>query len=141
MKYSQEQIAKLRQKAENYGLDGINILENFTDAALSDIANGIGAEWMPDWSRALTNGLHPSLEAAAMIHDAEYHIGGSSENRKEADERFLANCFKSAETAYSWWDIRRYLAKHSGKKFYNLLRCFGSWAWNNIEVLPEETYE
>ena len=129
MSYTTEKIEELRRKAEEYDLEGRQILDLLDNTALTATANGIGADWMPDWSRALINGLHPSLEAAALIHDVEYHAGGSAEDRAAADSRFRTNCLKSAEAAYPWWDIRRYFARESGRRFYRLLRTFGSWAW------------
>lgn len=137
MNYTSQQIATLRQKVKDYGLNGQDIIADYNDEELCNMVNGIGAEWMPDWCVALTNGLHPSLEAAAMIHDIEYSHGGDDKRRAEADRRFLENCRLCAKKEYAWWDIRRYLAQHSGNKFYKLLRCFGSWAWNSGEPLAE----
>ena len=127
--YTVRQINHLVRHASELNMEGASLLGEFTALELSDIANGIGASWMPEWSRTLVTGLHPSLEAAALIHDLQYHAGGDPEARRLADESFLRNCGRSARSAYRWWDPRRYAALRSAKRFYRLLRIFGGMAW------------
>ncbi len=127
--YTAGKINDLVRKASELNLEGAALLGEFTVLELTDIANGIGASWMPEWSRALVTGLHPSLEAAALIHDLHYHAGGDPEARRLVDKSFLRNCGISARSAYGWWDPRRYAALRSAKRFYRLLRLFGGMAW------------
>lgn len=133
MKYTAREIADLVRQADDLEMEGAALLGEFTALELADIANGIGAAWMPKWSRTLVTGLHPSLEAAALIHDLQYHAGGSADNRRIADESFLRNCRRSARNAYGWWDIRRYAAMRSARRFYRLLRLFGGGAWREAD--------
>ena len=91
--------------------------------------NGIGADWMPEVLCDLISTLNPTLKPVAAIHDVEYTIGGTEEDRKAADDRFLENGLKAANYTYGWYNPLRYRVRHQAYKYHALLTAFGSAAW------------
>ncbi|MBO5309544.1 MAG: hypothetical protein J6C40_16230 [Lentisphaeria bacterium] len=127
--YTEEEITKKIADAEKYRLSGRHLLND--RAAVKLECNGIGAAWMPDSLRKTIGALHPSLILAADIHDRRYSIGGTSSDREAADEEFKENCFRIITEKYRWYNPGRFFLKRQTLRFYNILRLFGSMAWNN----------
>ena len=67
-----DEIKRLKELCEEYGLEGREILVGHTDEELAGIFNGIGPEAFPQWLRAALDALHPSLAPVAFIHDVEW---------------------------------------------------------------------
>lgn len=65
------EVKRLLKLTEKHGLEGREILEKHTPAALAKIYNGIGPDSFPDWLRNAITELHPSLAVVAFIHDVE----------------------------------------------------------------------
>lgn len=129
--YSLNEIEEKIQLATELNLSGAELLEDRERAMR--VCNGIGAEWMPDSARKLISSLNPTLVLAADIHDIRYEIGGTTEERKAADDEMLENGYKLADARYSWYNPLRYYVKWKMRKFYKILRAFGFLAWNYRE--------
>lgn len=120
-------IEVMREESRRLGLAGRELLDDL-ETALKN-CNGIGAEWFPDWARRLTTALHPSLEAAACIHDLRYGRGGTARDRWSADLEFLGNAFRSAARRRGLGTTRRLAVVFQGTLFFVLLRAFGAPAY------------
>ena len=124
--YTLEEIAELRQKCASLELEGREILDDFSDEELQVHCNGIGPEAFPRWARDIVSGLHPSLEAAAFIHDGEWSgTECSKEHFSASNERFKTNGYICARAFYSWYNPLRYLVMNQARRFGNYCHCFG----------------
>ena len=128
-----EEIAELRKLCTDYDLDGRQILDGYLNSELTHIYNGIGPDRFPAELRELLNSLHPTLLPVALIHDVEYHEGGTKEQFTASNGRFYTNGKTAAFAAYSWYDPRRYLVWNKARQFANLCELFGYIGWTKAE--------
>ncbi len=133
--YTDQEIEQKIADAAKYKLSGRQLLND--RAAVKLQCNGIGAAWMPEILRKSLGVLHPSLILAADIHDRRYSIGGTSSDREASDEEFKVNCFRIITEKYHRFDPRSIFLKKKAIRFYNMLRIFGSMAWNNAGAQNE----
>lgn len=127
--YSLNEIEEKIALAKAAKLSGAELLLDCERACR--ICNGIGADWMPDWLRALISGLNPTLVLAADIHDIRYDDGGDELARLLADIEMLDNGIKLANHHYSRFDPRRYIVQFVMLQFYIKLRQFGAFAFKS----------
>ena len=121
-----EEVKRLRQICEEYGLEGSELLVGRTDEELARLYNGIGPEAFPQWLRAALDALHPSLAPVAMIHDVEWsESDGREETFAESNARFRRNGCKVASASFGWWRPRRYLVMWDSVKFARICQRFG----------------
>lgn len=123
------EILKLVRKAYALNLENVHILDEYTIAEIGKIYNGIGPDRFPAELRELLNTLHPTLLPVALIHDVEYHEGGTKEQFSASNRRFYTNGKTAAFAAYSWYDPRRYLVWNKARQFANLCELFGYVGW------------
>lgn len=86
----------IKQSSEKYNLELNNGLYFFDDATLGMIINscgskGIGDKIVPD------SILGVCITPACQIHDFDYFVGQTFEDKKNADRRFLENMRKIIE--------------------------------------------
>lgn len=132
MMYTLEEIAALRQKCKDLRLRGAWRLDRYSNEELQIICNGIGPRGIPEFIRKSFNRLHPSLQAAAFIHDVEFEESdGTVTAFDRANTRFLINGLKMAKLYYPWYDLRRYILRHQTYRLAALCRRFGwlCWTW------------
>lgn len=122
-----EELMKLCKDAE---LEGYGILELYSVKDLAEIYNGIGPDRFPKILREALSALHPTLLPCALIHDVQYHIGGSYEDFTIANKMFGDNGKKMAYYRYCWYDPRRYLVAHKARIFAELCQTFGLNGYN-----------
>lgn len=124
--YTLEEIAALRQKCTGLGLEGRDFLDRFSDKELQLHCNGIGPGAFPAWARNMVSGLHPSLEPAAFIHDAEWSVEECSKAHfTSSNDRFKKNGYTCAGKAYGWYNPLRYLVMNQARRFGNYCQYFG----------------
>ena len=126
--YSKEELQLKYEKAVNLGLSGAELLK---DPRAQEACNGIGAEWMWDNLRELIGAFNPTLTLAADIHDMRYELGGTDDDRKVADDEFLANALVCADAKYCWINPFRYHVRKQARKFHLILRVAGGKAWRD----------
>ena len=68
---------ELVRKAYALDLENVHILDEYTIAEIGKIYNGIGPDRFPDWLREIVTASAGLFEPAALIHDVEYHEGGT----------------------------------------------------------------
>ena len=126
-----EEIKRLRQICEEYGLEGSELLVGRTDEELARLYNGIGPESFPGWLRAVLDSLHPSLAPVAFIHDVEWSgSDGTRESFAESNDRFRRNGITVACATFGWWRLRRYKVMWDAWKFARICQRFGWSAWS-----------
>ncbi|MBR1609170.1 MAG: hypothetical protein IJ678_06090 [Kiritimatiellae bacterium] len=126
-------VASLRALANEWELEGREILDAFTTQGLAGIYNGLGSDGMPAWLRSAATYLSPDLEPVALIHDVEWHLSdGSREGFTASNERFRRNGCRAAKARFGWADPRRYLLMHRARRFANYCRLFGWSAWKSV---------
>ncbi len=137
--YTLQQIIALIDLAKEQKLANCKVLDKYEyDEALS-IANGIGADWMPESLRTLIDTLNPTLKAVALIHDVEFYEGGTREQFYASNRRFYDNGIKAAKYTYGWYNPLRYHVMWQAWKYWKLLDEFGLWAWETDPVIIDET--
>lgn len=125
-----DEVKRLKELCEEYGLEGREILSKYTDEELAAIFNGIGPDAFPQWLRSALDALHPSLAPVAFIHDVEWHESdGTDASFAESNARFRRNGCKVASAAFGWWRPRRYLVMWDAVKFARICQRFGWSAW------------
>ena len=125
-----DEVKRLKELCEEYGLEGRGILTKYTDEELSAIFNGIGPDAFPQWLRSALDALHPSLAPVAFIHDVEWHESdGSASSFEASNDRFRRNGIAVACAAFGWWRPRRYKVMWDAVKFARLCQRFGWSAW------------
>ena len=123
-------VKRLKALCEKYDLEGREILDKFTNTELQSVYNGIGPESFPDWLSGLVNTLHPTLEPAAFIHDAEWALSdGTEASFTASNARFKRNGYKAAKAEFGWWRPRRYLVMNDARRYGNYCQLFGWSAW------------
>ena len=129
-----DDLQELRDLAQKLDLAGKQLLTDTPDEIVEKVCNGIGPSWFPSNIRKAIDRLHPSLKVVAMIHDLAYYFGtGTDDDFKKANADFATNGCKVAEDRYVWYDPRRYLARHSARKFAALCAAFGRLAYINAQ--------
>ena len=128
-------VHELIQNARDLRLENVEILDRYTEEDISTIYNGIGPDRFPETLREFLNTLHPTLQVVALIHDLEYHEGGTRDQFTESNNRFYRNGKTAAFAAYSWYDPRRYLVWNKARQFSNLCELFGWSGWTKPEEL------
>lgn len=127
-KYTIEQAKELYSEAVRLKLLRADNL--FDPVRVSNVCNGIGAEWMPDFMRRTADALYPVMGPPAAIHDVDYDGGGDESDRLAADLVFHANCLIAIEAKYAWYHPSRYLMQLKADRFYKYLRTFGALAFH-----------
>jgi len=79
-----------------YPLDYGPNWDKYSASEKAQICNGVGAKDQPQWLADLLAKL-PYLYAASLVHDIDYHTGGTSRDRRKADLRFRRNCYIAAK--------------------------------------------
>lgn len=130
---SLDTLKELIFKARNLQLEHVEILDKYSITQVESIYNGIGPDRFPAIIRKALNKLHPTLLVVALIHDLEYHEGGTREQFTESNDRFYRNGKTAAFAAYSWYDPRRYLVWNKARQFRNLCQLFGWEGWKKTE--------
>ena len=126
---SNEQLKELILTARRLKLEHVEILDKYSITEISRIYNGIGPDRFPDVIRELLDKLHPTLLPVALIHDIEYHEGGTKEEFTASNSRFYTNGKTAAFDAYGWYDPRRYLVWNKARQFANICELFGYIGW------------
>ena len=124
---------ELIQKAYSLDLEGVHILDKYSIAEIGKIYNGIGPDRFPDWLREIVTASADLFEPAALIHDVEYHEGGTREQFTAANDRFRRNCYTLVKDRYGWYDPRRYLWLNKARRWGNYCQLFGWEGWTKTE--------
>ena len=130
---SNDTLKELIFKARNLQLEHVEILDKYSITQVSEIYNGIGPDRFPAIIRKALNKLHPTLQVVALIHDLEYHEGGTREQFTAANDRFRRNCYTLVKDRYGWYDIRRYLWMNKARRWSNYCELFGWEGWKKTE--------
>lgn len=130
-------VKELIRKARELNLENVGILNRYSEEEVGKIYNGIGPDRFPEALREFLNTLHPTLQVVALIHDIEYHEGGTRKQFTESNDRFCRNGKTAAFAEYSWYDPRRYLVWNKARQFSKLCKLFGWSGWTKPEGVSE----
>ena len=120
---------ELVRKAYALDLENVHILDKYSITEIGKIYNGIGPDRFPDWLREIVTASADLFEPAALIHDVEYHVGGTREQFTAANDRFKQNCYTLVKDRYGWYDPRRYLWLNKARRWGNYCQLFGWEGW------------
>lgn len=120
---------ELVRKAYDLKLENVHILDKYSITEIGKIYNGIGPDRFPDWLREIVTASADLFEPAALIHDVEYHEGGTREQFTAANDRFKQNCYTLVKDRYGWYDPRRYLWLNKARRWGNYCQLFGWEGW------------
>lgn len=127
-------IIELITTARQNNLDNVDILKKYSMLELSGIYNGIGPDRFPEKLRAFVTSVNDIFEPAALIHDVEYHEGGSKADFTAANTRFQRNCDILVDNAYAWYDPRRYYWEFKAWRFAGYCEQFGWQCYHKTEA-------
>lgn len=125
---------ELVRKAYDLKLENVHILDKYSITEIGKIYNGIGPDRFPDWLREIVTKSAGLFEPAALIHDVEYHEGGTREQFTAANDRFKQNCYTLVKDRYGWYDPRRYLWLNKARRWGNYCQFFGWEGWTKTEM-------
>lgn len=128
---------ELVRKAYALDLENVHILDKYSITEIGKIYNGIGPDRFPDWLREIVTASADLFEPAALIHDVEYHEGGTREQFTAANDRFKQNCYTLVKDRYGWYDPRRYLWLNKARRWGNYCQLFGWEGWTKTEETEE----
>lgn len=129
-----EHIRQLITIARQNNLECLSVVWRFDEEEISKIYNGIGPDRFPDWLRAILTEANGLFEPAALIHDIQYHIGGSKKDFTHANDVFRRNCYALVKSAYSWYDPRRYKWLFRAWRYAGYCEEFGWEGFHKREV-------
>jgi len=121
-------------------MEDSQIIDNYTIEDISHIYNGIGPEKFPDGLRRAITFLHPSFAAASLLHDLEYHQGGTPAEFRQSNRRLARNAVKSVKMRYGAWHILRYLLIFKALRFAWYCQFFGKSSWNTKKTAKESDF-
>ena len=130
-------VTDLILTAARLGLEGQEILLDYSIPELEQIYNGIGPDRFPDWMREIVTEANGLFEPAALIHDVRYHIGGTREDFTAANSEFRANCYTLIYARFAWYDPRRYKWLFRAWRYAAYCEEFGWPGWNTDKQLEE----
>lgn len=108
--FSPEDIKKYRQMAVDSDLEGRQILDEYDDQQIANLANGIGPNNWSDLVVKSLNKLAPYAVPAAIIHDLEWSRGINNKKLFDAsNKRFQSNVNKGI-SSMGWYNPLKYMA-------------------------------
>lgn len=133
--YSIQDIKNARAQAERLGLRGSALFCSLPILTVREACNGIGADWMPAFARAILNKRFFVLQTAAMIHDVRYEFGdGTDEDFHDANIDFYENGCILAKAGFSWWDPMRYIVMYDARRLAKVCERFGRKAYDEAQA-------
>jgi hypothetical protein len=101
--------------------------------------NGMGAEWMPDWSRDVLDFVFDVLEDAVRGHDVDFcHHNKTESWFHESNKRMRVNMIRLAKREIPWWRYfkrRRFLNVWIPAMFFAVEN--GGWRAFTEATLPD----
>lgn len=129
--YTLEQILDAREIAAEIPLLGCGRFCVLPIEQVLTICNGIGAEWMPEWSRKLLDKRYYVLRIPAMIHDVDYYFGtGTDTDFHLANAKFHENGKLMARNFYAWYNPIRYVVLNDARRLAKVCELFGRKAYD-----------
>lgn len=108
--FSKEEIKALERIARSANLEGLDVLDQYTDDEKIESFNGTGGASMPEWKRYILTKLTGRKLPAILIHDMQYRRGGTEAERKETNSQLERNMMKlhaydltSGNYSPEWW--------------------------------------
>ena len=111
--------------ARKNNLAGLEILWKFSYTDLQKIYNGIGPDRFPQWLRTIITEANGLFEPAAVIHDVQYHLGGTYDDFTAANKQFKENCYVLVKAAYGWYNPARYKWLFRARRYAEYCQVFG----------------
>lgn len=121
------------------GLDASQAYRDALPEVVAQVVNGCGpGGWKFDIIPDTVLGL--SIKEACNIHDWDYTVGLTEQDKEAADKRFRRNCTALVNNATGFW--ARVLRRHRHLRvdeYYTAVRLFGDAAfWANKKPHPME---
>ncbi len=140
--YTLQHIQTLWTIALTVGLQGVELLGEFTSDEIIAAYNGIGPAWAPEEGRQIATRYLALFEPAGLIHDLrnERCEGGISGFHR-ANMEFLNNCLMLADDKYPWYHWRRYRARAAAYILFELVEGPGgqaAWALSYYQKQRKE---
>lgn len=110
---------------ERLRLDGREILQKYDLEELNSIYNGIGPDRFPEHLRDFITSVNRLLEPPALIHDVDFHEGGTKEDFTAANKRFRKNCYTVVKDKFGWYNPLRYHWLFKAWRFAGYCEEFG----------------
>jgi len=123
--FTEKDVKQMIEDAEKNKLKGRGILQRYTPKQITQLANGIGPNWEPEWVAKSLNWLMPWGKVPAVIHDLEWAEGtGNTREFHRTNDRFLDNSKKllgptSVVNPVKMLPLALFYAVESNRQHYN----------------------
>jgi len=122
----------IKQAVIDLGLDAPNAFFNIDNGTLAMMTGGCGPGKFGDFLVPDTvYGL--SIKSACVVHDFEYAIGKTIEDKKKADLRFLANMLKIVNDRSGFTPLR-VVRRYRVMSYYSAVADGGSSAFEKATL-------
>ena len=106
MKFTLDEIRKIKEEAIKKKLKGAAILNEFTDDQMIESFNGAGSSADPEWQRWLLTNILKKKLPAILVHDMTFRKGGTDADFHRANEELMENIISSdGDKDSSWWNF------------------------------------
>lgn len=100
----------------------------FTQCQIEQLSNGCGSKNKPfGWIKPP---YRIFFEASCDIHDVNYWIGVTKQDRKKADKGFLKYMKKDCKLFFKWYNVKRYYYLLWARLYYIGVRIGGGKSFN-----------
>lgn len=130
---SESEILDLIAKANEYQLEGLEIIDKYSLAEISKIYNGIGPDRMNEKIRDFITICNKTPLPAVLIHDLQYDFGGNKEDFRRSNRQLFHNLRKITKICYKCWNPFRWIQWIRCWYFYRFCKAFGFEGWNHWE--------
>lgn len=128
--YTVDYINSLIDEADRLGLARADVLHAYPMQVIVEQFNGVGPDRWPEAARDILTWLLQDVQAAVIVHDMDFHRGGSKDDFHEANKALGKNVRKIARAKYGWYKPRRWFLKELSYKLTEWTDKYGWEGWN-----------
>lgn len=115
-----------------YDLSAPDTFWTAREEQISQVYNGAGPDWMPDWGRDILTAFLRIFKTAVAIHDWRFEFADGTESGfKIANKEFLANMRKIIALEFHIWEPSHWKWQWRAWLAYRACVRFGWSAWIN----------
>jgi hypothetical protein len=138
-----KEIRYLRGRGHLYGLNASQFYWSASPKQLQEICNGVGPNWMPEWSLKTLSFFFKYFLPSTNPHDEHFHnLPKTIENFHLANDILFENMKRQYETDYekdsskAWWNYNRWVAGYR----YNRRERWAKWFYDLCENHGESAF-
>jgi hypothetical protein len=135
------EVTELVNKAKEYGLENVEIIDKYTLNEIQRIYNGVGPDSFPAELRDALSDVNIACLPAVLIHDLEYVTGGTKDEFAASNRRLKVNMRKCVKENYSIFNPFYWWYWFEARVFSKLCQKFGFSGWTLKEAAKPESMD